>query len=375
MNSAPEFGPYPLAAAPVYLRWLISGVVLLVLLGSVSVVARPFIEPRVAITSLACVFLVWLLALLLRVLYFRLNRHSAQRYHEATEQVRLAWWQHHRQKVALVESVLVSPACTQPEHGLRLFDSDHPSPTPHETPEGRALHLCQVFGSDVAERERNMAILLAQQWHEQRDEHSVVQPLRCYWLGSQATWQAFAQQVALGTAQVQLPEQPETWEGIRSLDAVIDQLQGAAKTARILCAGCQSSPAEKEGRSPAGEAALLWLFGPEGGVRFTRGEWFSADTEQLPTVAERALQQSDLTSPAELCVSFAQPNVADLPGIDWNTKQQDANFGTLDRLQAMVVQTLAAWYAKEHQVPCAWLANDPHHTLALGIVEPDDSKN
>ncbi|NWE05154.1 hypothetical protein HX832_30920 [Pseudomonas sp. IPO3749] len=372
MIRAPELAPYPMARVPIYSRWLTSGLVLLVIWAGLSVVFRPFIESRLAMTSLACVFLVWLLALLLRVLYFRLNRHTAQHYHEAAEQVRLAWWQHHRQKVGLVESVLVSPTCTKPEHGLRLFNSDYPPPMPQKTPEGRTLYLRQVFGSDVAGRERNMAILLAQQWNEQREEHSFVQPLRCYWLGSQAAWQAFVQQVALSTGRVQLPEQPETWEGIRSLDSVIDQLQGAATTARILCAGCQSSPVESEGQSPSGEAALLWLFGPEGGVRFTRGEWFSADTEPLSRVAERALQQSDLTTPAELCVSFAQPNIAELSAIDWKTKPQDANFGTLDRLQAMVAQTLAAWYAQEHQVPCAWLANDPHHTLAVGVVKPDD---
>ncbi|MFN3359485.1 MAG: ABC transporter transmembrane domain-containing protein, partial [Pseudomonas sp.] len=104
---------------------------------------------------------------------------------------------------------------------------------------------------------------------------------------------------------------------------------------------------------------------------------FTYDTEQLATVAERALQQSELTTPAALCVSFAQPDVADLRAIGWNCKQhvQDANFGTLNRLQAMVAQTLAAWYAEAHQVPCAWLANDPHHTLALGVMEPDDSTN
>lgn len=377
MIPAPEFGPYPLVQAPLYSRWLASGVALLVFSGSVSVALRPMIEARLAIGSVAGVFLIWVLALLLRVLFFRFNRHNAQSYHEAVEQVRQAWWQDHRQTIALVESVLVSAACTNAENGLRLFSSDHLPPVPQETPQGRTLHLCQVFGSDVAEREHNLAILLAQQWHEQRGENAVVQPLRCYWQGSQAAWQAFAHQVALCTPQVQLPELPETWEGIRSLDSVIDQLQGAATTARILCAGCQSSPAEQESHSPAGEAALLWLFGPQGGVRFTRGEWFSADTEQLTTVAERALQQSDLTTPAALCVSFAQSDVADLPAIGWNCKQhvQDANFGTLNRLQAMVAQTLAAWYAEAHQVSCAWLANDPHHTLALGVMEPDDSTN
>jgi hypothetical protein len=112
-------------------------------------------------------------------------------------------------------------------------------------------------------------------------------------------------------------------------------------------------------------------------VRFTRGEWFLTDTEHLPTVAQRALQQSQLTAPTQICVSFSQPDVPDLGAIGWNTKQhvQDANFGALEKLQAMVALTLAAWYAEQHQMPCAWLANDPHYTLALGIVEPDESNS
>lgn len=371
MITAPEFADYPLVQAPVYSRWVLSGMALL----GVGIVLRSLIEPYLAVAGMACVSLAWLLALLLRVLYFRLNRHNAQNYHEAAEQVSQAWWMHRRQSVGLAESVLVSATCATPEQGQLLFSSDHQPPEPQATLEGHAIHLLQVFGNDVAERECNLAILLALQWHKQRDESSGVQPLRCYWQGSLSAWQAFIEQMALHSPQVQLPGQPEPWEGTRTLDSVIDQLQGAPASARILCAGCQSSPIQQESPLPAGEAAVLWLFGPEGGVRFSRGEWFAADTEQLCTVTERVLQQRELTAPIDVCVSFAQPTVPELPAAGWNIRQhmQDANFGTLEHLQAMVVQTLAAWYVEQHQVPCAWLANDPHHTLALGIVEPDDS--
>ena len=92
MNAAPEFAAYPLVPAPVYSRWMVSGVTLLVVLAGVGVVLRSVIEPHVAVTAVAFASLVWLLALLLRVLYFRLNRHNAQRYHEAAEQVSQAWW-------------------------------------------------------------------------------------------------------------------------------------------------------------------------------------------------------------------------------------------------------------------------------------------
>ncbi|MDY7533442.1 hypothetical protein RGV33_17415 [Pseudomonas sp. Bout1] len=373
----PEFAAYPLDQAPVYSRWVVGGVALLVVLTGVGVGLRSIIEPPVAATGLAIASLVWLLALLLRVLYFRLNRHNAQSYHGAAEQVSQAWWVRHRQRVGLVESVLVAAPCTTPEQAHLLFSSDHLPPEPKATLEGRTIHLVQVFGNDVAERERNLAILLALQWYQQRDEHACVQPLRCYWQGSLSAWQAFSEQMTLCSPQVQLPEQPEPWEGMCTLNSVIDQLQGAPEAARVLCAGCQSSSIQQESPLPAGEAAVLWLLGPQGSVRFSRGEWFSVDTEQLSSVATRALQQSELTAPTDACMSFAQPNVPELPAAGWNTRQhvQDANFGALKHLQAMVVQTLAAWYAEQHQVPCAWLANDPHHTLALGIVEPDDSNS
>lgn len=377
MITAPEFAPYPLAQTPAYARWMVSGAALLVTLSGAGVMLRTIVESHLIVIGVISVCVVWLLALLLRLLYFRFNRHNAQSYRDAAEQVTQAWWMHHRQSVGLVESVLISPVCTTQEHLNLLFSSDHQPPVQQTKLEGRALHCIQVFGDEVGERERNLATLLALQWHQQRDEHSVVQPLRCYWQGSQAAWKAFSEQMALSSPQVQLPEQPESWEGIRTLDSVIDQLQGAPATARILCAGCQSSPTQRESHLPAGEAAVLWLFGPEGGVRFSRGEWFSAETEHLSTVAKRALQQCELTAPPEVCVSFAQPSVADLSSTGWNTEQhvQNPNFGTLEYLQAMVVQTLAAWYTEQHQVPCAWLANDPHHTLALGIVVPDDSNS
>ncbi|WP_025996885.1 hypothetical protein [Pseudomonas viridiflava] len=377
MKRAPDFVQYPLVHSPAYFRWMVFGAVLLIALSGAGVALRPEIEPQRLVTGIACAFGVWLLALLLRVLYLRLNRHNAQRYHEATEQVSQTWWKHHRQHVALVESVLISAACSTPEQAQLLFSSDHQPSEPRATSEGRALRLVEVFGENVAERERNLATLLALQWHEQRDEPSAVQPLRCYWQGSQLAWNAFVEQMARCAAQVQLPEQPEPWEGISSLGSAIDQLQGAPATARILCAGCQSSPVVQDSPLPAGEAAVLWLFGPEGGARFSRGEWFDAGTEPLSKVAERALKQRELMAPTEVCVSFAQPDVPELAGIGWNTRQhaQNANFGRLGPLQAMVVQTLAAWHAMKHQVPCAWLANDPHHTLALGIVEPDDSNS
>jgi hypothetical protein len=363
MNKAPEFAPYPQAQAPVYSRWLVIGAVLPTLVGSSSRwFFGDFYGPLVATVSVVGLLLLWTLAFLLRVLWYRLNRHNAQCHAETVEQIQQVWWARHRQKAALVEAMLVGAAYSTPEHT--------------QTPEGTAIRLCQVFGADIAERERQLAILLALHWHEQRTE-PLVQPLCCYWQGSLAAWEAFVEQMAKTCPEVHLPAHPEPWQGIRSLNSIIDQLQGAPADARILCAGCQSSPIRQERRLPAGEGALLWLFGPQGRVLFSRGEWFTADVSSLTSVAERALQQSNLKSPAPIYVSFSQPDVPSLFDIGWNTKQSvpDASFGALEDLEAMVVLTLAAWHAERHVQPSAWRAPDPHYILVLGIVEPDDSSN
>lgn len=377
MNTAPYFAPYPLAQPPVYSRWWASG---LVLLSSMVAGGKLFLsnvyEPVVIAVSMAAVMLLWLFVFLLRVLFFRFNRHNAEVYNETAQEILQRWWAHHRQTAALVESVLVGVVGSTPELRQKLFTSGHKAPEPVRTPKGKAIRLCHLMDEDVVGRERELATSLATHWCEQHKDPFVLQPLRCYWQGSASAWQAFVQQMATSCPQVKLPEHPEPWQGMASLDAIIDQLQGAPMDARILCAGCQSTPPSADSRLPAGEAALLWLFGRQGRVRFARGEWFAADAEQLAAVAERVLQQSELETAAPVCVSFSQPDIAELSALNWNIRPfvQDANFGALAGLQAMVAQTLAASYAEQQGVPCGWLANDPHHTLTLGVVKPDESR-
>ncbi|MCX2900637.1 hypothetical protein [Pseudomonas mandelii] len=327
------------------------------------------------VVGVASVFILWLLAFLLRVLFSHFNLHNAQCYGETAKKIEDAWWASHRQKVSLREAVLVGGACSSPEHRKHLFNPDHQPPVPQSTEAGAAIRLLQVFGEDTAERERQLAMLLVLQWQVQREETVALQPLTCYWQGSAAAWQGFVEQMTKCFPQVELPDEPEPWLGNQSLNSIINRLQGAPAEARILCAGSQCSPAGLDSRLPAGEVALLWLIAPKGGVRLSRGEWFDASSELLPTVASRAQQQSDLQAPPQFCVSFSQPDEPHLPAQGWTISQhlQDANFGDLERMEGMVAQTLAASYVEQHQVPCAWLANDPHHTLTLGIVEPDDS--
>jgi hypothetical protein len=197
--------------------------------------------------------------------------------------------------------------------------------------------------------------------------------LQCYWHGSDAAWDAFFEQMAKSWPRVQLPKRPEPWEGVDSLDAIIDQLQGATADTRILCAGCESSPVEPHSHQPAGEAAVLWLLGPQGEVRLTRGE--CCDPDYLVESAEQVLEKSWLMAAPPLCISFFQPYVPELRALGWCSKHslQDANFGELPAMEAMVVQTLAASYVAEHGAPCAWMAKDLRYPLTMGVVKPDES--
>ncbi|MBI6927246.1 hypothetical protein JET66_21665 [Pseudomonas putida] len=375
MKRMTVFAPYPLAREPRYLRWFAGAVGLLVLLGIGSALQPALVAPRLFAFTVGGMLLGGLLAFLFHVLYFRFNRHNAQCYGEAVEREQQAWWAQHRQHAALVESVLLSASCSSPEDLDGLLDSYRHPPMARETGEGLALRMLQVFGRDAKQREQELATLLALKWGVQRGTDQSLTPSSCYWHGSQAAWRAFVEQMAQCRPDVHLPEHPQAWDGIHSLDAIIDQLHRAPDGARVLCAGCQSSPPHRASSLPAGEAAVLWLLGTEGDVAFSRGEWFSQADDDLATVAQRAVEQSLLDAPAHLCMSFSQPDVPGLATIGWNAKTniQDASFGALNSLEALVVQTLAAWYVKQHGVPCSWLASDPHFTLTLGIARPHES--
>ena len=375
MKRAPHFADYPLAGKPVYLRWVIGLVAIVLGWAAFAEKLSTGTEPGLAIISIVAAVGLWTLVFLLRVLAYRFNRHNAQTYHEGADHQRRVWWRQHRQTVALVESVLVSAACSRPEQVGALLDPDFQPPAAADSSDGATIRLLQVFGDSVAERERELAVLLALQWEAQAETPRKLQPLRCYWQGSPAAWRAFAGQMTQRCPDVFLPDEPEPWQGIRSLDAIIDLLQSAPQGARVLCAGCHCIQAEQDSPLPAGEAAVLWLLGATGGATFSRGEWLAVHTEHIADVAQRALEQSELEAPAKACLSFTQPDQPDVSSIGWNTRQhlQDANFGALGPLAPMVLQTLAAWQAEQQGVPCAWLACDPYHTLTLGIVKPDDT--
>ncbi|MCO6060477.1 hypothetical protein NG726_27970 [Pseudomonas sp. MOB-449] len=347
---------------------------LLALVGSGGVLLRPFVEPRVAAVLAAGGLLLWLAALLLRTLYYRFNRHNASLYAHEVAEVERAWWSRHRQEACLQGAVLLGAVGTTQEHWRLLLARQHRTPVPHPEGNGTAIRLLSVFAKTQEERETQLAQLLAMQWREQLPASLACSPVACYWQGSASAWKAFTDDMTRHCPGLKLPEHPEPWQGQRSLELAIERLQRFPQPAHMLCAGCGSVPTGSEGK-PAGEAAVLWLLARSGtGVRLGRGEWYSERAERLVDVAVRAQVQSGLEGPPEACVSFAQPEVAELPDIGWRLdgQLQDANWGALGELEMMVVQTLAASYAEQHRKPCGWLAKDPAHRLVLGVVKIDE---
>ncbi|CNM02306.1 hypothetical protein [Yersinia proxima] len=374
MRPQPTFPAYRHARPPTGKRWLATGATVLLLTGGIAALLR---HPEAGYGQVVMVigFITVLSALVwgLRVLFYRMATHNAQLYHHEVKQVQQQWWARHCQHIALTEAVLIGPAGTTLTQWQRLINRDHRQPDVRIESGGKALRLLHSFAVDITEREKHLAKTLVLQWREQHQGPLAITPLRCYWSGSVASWLVFSTQMALSFPDVVLPAHPVVWRGEESMTEIIDELTHSAPESFFLCAGCCSLPASHESRLPAGEAAVLWLLGQTGKVQFSRGEVYNpSPDESIVAVAQRALDQSELTQPPDTSFLFSQPPIPDLNETGWNVTQhvQDLNWGELAEIESMVAQTLAAFFAEHHAMPCGWLARDPNHTLALGIVKP-----
>jgi hypothetical protein len=361
MNKKPEFEPYPAPQPPGYILWIASLAALLGLLGRFLYLDGwgLLIFWPIWVGSLG----LWLFLFLLRVLIYCSHRRNAPRHVEAVRQIHQNWQARNSHKAALVEAVLVGAACSA--------SGDERYGDTKAAPEWIAIHTSQDSGADTVERERQLAKSLALGWHEQQTVSGELQPLRCYWLGSFDAWQAFVEQMSQCWPQAQLPEQPEPWRGIDSLHAIIDQLQDAPDDARVLSAGCHSLPNDTQSCLPEMGAALLWLFGPQGRLLFSRGDWIGSDAQSSASGFGQTRQSSEQNRPAQICVSFAEAEAPSPYDIRWDSKQRlrNAEPDTLDDLADMVAMTLAAWHAGRSDQTSGWLA-DPRRGQILGVVVP-----
>lgn len=378
MRSVPDYPAYKTARPPGTARWL-SATALLVLIGGGAGGLLPSAEGKsslVAVGILAALLLAgagWLV----RLLYYRASVHNAAFYYQLVAYEQQQWWAAHRQPLWLKEGLLLGPAGTRSVDWLRVLNREQRPPEEKKEGGGSAMRLSQISATDPPAREKRLAELLVIEWQKQRSEKTLTPPLRCYWQGADIIWQAFRAQMAIAFPEIALPAKPEPWHGEATLAEIARDLAEAKPDDTMLIAGCQVIAALPGTTRPAGESAALWLAGRNGPVQLTRGETFSSEKgDILLTVFARALEQSELKDPPDACTLFSRPDIEALASSGWDVSQhlQDANWGEIGDMDALIVLSLAAIYAAHHQQPCGWIARDPMNTLATGIVKPDGQR-
>lgn len=373
MRAAPIFPRYRTATPPAPRRWLAAGSLLTLLAGGGTTLLRG------ADTDNGSVILVMLIAMmfagfvwLCRVVYYRCSVHHTATWERGVEREQRLWWEEHQRRFALSEVVLIGPAGNTASDWIRVLTREQQPPAEQQETQGVALRIARTFSEDVAAREQQLARLLVLQW--KKECHRAAVPLmQCFWQGSDAAWLAFCAQMKTSFPDIVLPASPEPWCGETSLSLIADLLSSPENDRWCLVAGCQSLPTSSERLRPAGESAVLWLVGSAGPVMISRGEVFDlSPSGSLAEVCERAQAQSALDAAPDACILFSHPQRPELAGSGWNVTHhlQDRYWGELGNMEPLVVISLAAMLAQHHEHPCGWIATDPQHTLALGIVKP-----
>lgn len=379
MRAIPTFPRYRLAKPPVAKRWLGVIAALVLLSGLIAAMVRQSADANASIILISMVGMVLLGGLFwfVRTIFFRLSVHHSHTWDREAENVRRHWWEIHRRQFALKDIVLIGPAGAELSDWLRVIKREHQAPSFRQESMGKSLRIARSFSSDPIEREKQLAQMLVLQWKRQRGKEFLVSPEKYFWLGSPEAWQAFVAQLIESFPRIKPPELPELWQGEKTLSLLANVLADNKQQANFLIAGCQSLSPTSDSTRPAGECAVLWLAGSQGDVTLSRGEFFDpSDSESLQHVALRAEKQSELHESPERCILFSHPEQPQLAACGWNVTHniQDDYWGDPGKLDALVVISLAAITAKSETKPCGWIASDPFHTLALGIVKPHGNR-
>lgn len=378
MRPLPDYLPYRQVSPPQTKRWMSIGAVFTFASGG-GMALLPAVSRHSGsiVWGISCAVVLTGIGWLIRQFYYRMSLHHAQYYKQLVEQEHQEWWAQHQQTFGLREMVLLGPVGSETAHWLRLLKREHQEPEEKAETGGQALRLIHSFVSDPVMREQQLARMLAQQWLAQRGNIALPILGHCYWQGSELAWLAFCKTVREVFPALQLPATPEKWQGEASLSTIASQINETDDERPILVAGCQSLVAMLDSARPAGESAVLWLVSREGAARVSRGEVYDADrAENIMDVCKRAMQQSETELPPDPCLLFTQPQRPELAQCGWNVMQhlQDVNWGETGQMEPLIVITLAAIFASQNKQPCGWIARDPNHSLALGIVTSGESE-
>nr|WP_250153696.1 hypothetical protein [Cedecea lapagei] len=310
-------------------------------------------------------------------IFFRLSVHHLHTWEREVDNERKHWWEIHQRQFALKDIVLIGPAGAELSDWLRVIGREQQTPSIKQESKGKSLRIARSFSSDLIEREKHLAQILVLQWKKQRGEELLVSPEKYFWQGSPEAWQAFVAQLIESFPGIKPPELPELWQGEKTLSLLANVFADNKQRANFLIAGCQSLSPGSDSTRPAGECAALWLAGSQGDVTLSRGEFYEpSESESLQHVVSRAENQSGLNESPERCILFSHPEQSQLAACGWNVTHniQDDYWGDPGKLDALVVISLAAITARNEQKTCGWIASDPLHTLALGIVKPHGNR-
>lgn len=374
MRAPPLFPPYRVARPPVSKRWLVAAFAAALAAGICTALvhqsgASGGTLVAVMLAGCAVIGTLWLF----RLGYYRGAVLNARTWHQGVEKAQQAWWAGHRQPFGLQTIILIGPAGSRESEWLRVLRRESLPPEPRKEGAIDALRVARTFSPALAEREKQLAKMLALQWVQEGEIPDTCLPARCYWAGSRAAWGDFLAQMKTSLPQVTLPAEPKAWKGEETLAELAGFFSEAEPGSLILVAGCLSVPAVAGMPRPVGESAALWLVSAEAPVLLTRGETFeAASSESLLQVCQRAQEQSESDKIPDQCILFTQPERPELDSCGWSLNQylQDTYWGDLGEMEALVVISLAALFARTRQEPCGWIATDPQHSLALGIVKP-----
>ncbi|UDQ79064.1 hypothetical protein LJN55_16555 [Erwinia rhapontici] len=372
MRALPEFPLWKTATPPASKKWLAAGSLLTLLAGgSAALLLKGESGSSMIFTLMLLALAITGVLWLCRLVYYRASLHHATTWQQAVAHEHHLWWEVHQSTLALREILLIGPAGSDESDWKHVLGREQRPPEQEQEPGGKALRIARTFSSDVVAREQQLACSLVLLWQKEQSE-PVSSFAGVFWLGSEPAWQAFRSQMVASFPEVALPTEPEIWNGEETLSRMAARLK-QDKGRQFLLAGCQSCAASSGRRLPAGESAVLWRVAAEGPVVMPRGEVFSALTpDALKDVCQRALKQSDIDDAPDACMLFSHPELPQLAETGWNVTHhlQDSYWGDVGNMQPLIVISLAAIQARHQQQPCGWIATDPQHTLALGIVKP-----
>lgn len=371
MIRPPQYPEVVEPSAPQWLRWWLALPLLWGAQSAVLLTLWPEERPRLELWLWSAVLpLCWVLALLLRVLVWRLEVLKSVVYRRTRDAALLRWWQQRGLGLPVQQVLVLGPAGDAQLHYHDLMASAPlPRPTSASATQQPLLRypflLCTPDERPQALARQLARLTLALPDLDQRWKH-----LRgIAWVGDEGPRAAFAQVLA-NTAV--LPKVEVALNDLQDLDRLIDAFHHECRDARdwLLCAGVVSGHSAPEGELP-GEAGFVWLVSWQGKQLLHRGEYWRAETDESPGQLCAQLQRyAGLEAAPETCLALDQTSQQAFIDGGWSAAEHQlgGHWGALAHLAPFIAMSLALLQAGEARQPCGWLSQDAENRLAIGMA-------